>query len=142
MQKGLFFLLTLLMSLNVQASEFYKQSNDININSIIKLFEFKHLSISLVQNIYETPTAPILSVKRTTDTTIDLFWTAASDDIEIAGYKVYKEGVLEATLGNVLSYKVTGITVGTFHNFKVTAFNTNGAEGTPSNIRSIKTGDH
>ncbi|PIA80059.1 hypothetical protein BFR04_00020 [Gaetbulibacter sp. 4G1] len=130
------------MNLNIQASTFYKLNRDISVNSIIKLSKYKQLSILFVQKKRNTPTAPILSVKKTTDTTIDLYWTEASDEEEISGYKVYKDGILEATLGNVLLYKVTGVTVGILHNYKVTAFNINGTESTPSNTLSIKTGSH
>lgn len=134
-----FLLLAFLISSSAQAGTFHKPNNDIN--SIIKLSEFKHLSVLLIQKA-NTPTAPILSIKKTTETTIDLYWTEALDKLGIAGYKVYKDDVLEATLDNVLSYKVTGVAVGTSHDYKVIAFNTDGIEGTPSNILTIRTGTH
>ena len=87
----------------------------------------------------QAPTAPSLSSSSKTETTIDLSWTAATDDIAVTGYKVYKDATLETTLGNVLSYQITGLTASTAYNFTVTALDAAGNESLVSNIVPITT---
>ncbi|TGV01069.1 fibronectin type III domain-containing protein [Flavivirga rizhaonensis] len=87
----------------------------------------------------QAPTAPMLSSTSQTDTTVDLSWTAATDNVAVTGYKVYKDAVLEATLGNVLTYQVTGLTVSTSYNFTVTALDAAGNESVVSNIIATTT---
>ena len=40
---------------------------------------------------------------------LTLNWTAASDNVAITNYRIYKDGVLEQAIGNVLTYEVTGL---------------------------------
>ncbi|MDO5969787.1 DUF2341 domain-containing protein, partial [Flavivirga aquimarina] len=53
----------------------------------------------------ESPTPPTLSSTDQTDTTVDLSWLGATDNIGVTGYNIYIDGVLETTLGNVSSYQ-------------------------------------
>ena len=87
----------------------------------------------------QAPTAPTLSSTAQTDTTVDLSWTAATDNTAVTNYKVYKGGVLESTLGNVLSYQVTGLTAATAYNFTVTALDASGNESVASDPLAINT---
>ncbi len=87
----------------------------------------------------ETPTIPVLSNITQTNTTVDLSWTAATDDVGVVGYKVYKNTILETTLSNVLTYQVTGLTAATAYNFTVTALDAAGNESAVSNIVAITT---
>ena len=87
----------------------------------------------------QAPTASTLSSTAQTDTSVALSWTAATDDTAVTGYKVYKGGVLETTLGNVLSYQVTGLTASTAYNFTVTALDAAGNESVVSNTLNITT---
>lgn len=87
----------------------------------------------------QVPTAPAVSSSTKTETTVDLSWTAATDNIAVTGYKVYKDAVLESTLGNVLSYEVTGLTANTAYNFTVTALDAAGNESVVSNTLAITT---
>ena len=64
---------------------------------------------------------------------IDLSWTQSTDNVGVTGYEVYKDGVLEATLGNVLSYRVNGLTSGTTYSFKIKAFDAAGNRSDFSN---------
>ena len=85
----------------------------------------------------QTPTAPTLSSTSQTDTTVDLSWTTATDDVAVTGYKVYKDAVLETTLGNVSAYQVTGLTAASGYNFTVTALDAAGNESAVSNTLTI-----
>ena len=87
----------------------------------------------------QAPTAPVLSSIGQTDTTVDLSWTAATDNTAVTSYKVYKDAVLETTLGNVLSYQVTGLTASTAYNFTVTTLDAAGNESVVSNTLAITT---
>ena len=86
----------------------------------------------------QVPSKPTLSSNAKTDTTIDLSWTAATDNIAVTGYKVYKGGV-ETSLGNVLNYQVTGLTASTAYSFTVTAVDAAGNESIASNILNTTT---
>jgi hypothetical protein len=73
------------------------------------------------------------------DATVNLNWGAATGDPQgVAGYKVYEGGVLLATLGNVLSYSVTGLQPSTTYSFTVSAFDATPNEG-PQSTAAVAT---
>ena len=99
-----------------------------------------------------TPTAPVFV--SSTENAITVSWTAATDNVGVAGYKVYRNGVLVATLGNVLSYTFVGLSVNTGYSLAVQAYDASGnnssistaivvttpdrtAPSAPSNVRAI-----
>ena len=85
-----------------------------------------------VVGVLNTPTNVGLS-------SLNLDWTAATDNVGVTGYQVYKDGVVEATLGNVLTYNVTGLTSGTTYDFYITALDEVGNESSPSNTQNVTT---
>ncbi len=88
------------------------------------------------------PTAPTLSSTVLTDTTVDLSWSGATDDVALAGYNVYQNGSLITTLDNIGTlqvYQVTGLTASTTYNFTVTALDAAGNESVVSNVVVITT---
>lgn len=88
----------------------------------------------------QVPTAPTaLSSTGQTQTTIDLDWTAATDDVGVTGYKVFRNSSLIATLGAVTSYTVTGLTAGTQCSFHVTALDAANNESVASSSISAAT---
>jgi len=87
----------------------------------------------------QAPTAPTLSSTGQTDSTADLSWSGATDDTAVTGYKVYKDGSLETTLGNVTAHQVTGLTADTAYSFTVTALDAAGNESPVSNAVSVTT---
>ncbi|WP_422079423.1 fibronectin type III domain-containing protein [Ulvibacterium sp.] len=87
----------------------------------------------------QAPSAPTLASTGQTDSTADLSWSGATDDTAVTGYRIYKDGVLEATLGNVSTYQVTGLTAGTSYNFTATALDAAGNESPASNAMSVTT---
>ncbi len=109
----------------------------------------KALSSSEIQAIYndltnpsgdtQPPTAPTLSSTGQSETTADLSWSGATDNVGVTGYKIFKDGVLEATLGNVSTYQVTGLVASTAYNFTVTALDAAGNESAVSNTVSVTT---
>ncbi len=87
----------------------------------------------------QSPTAPTLSSTAQTDTTVDLSWSGATDNVGVTGYKIFKDGALEATLGNVNTYQVTGLVASTAYNFTAAALDAAGNESVVSNAVSITT---
>ncbi len=96
-------------------------------------------SVSIVESDTVPPTAPILSTTNITNSSIGLSWTGATDDVGVTNYKVYKNGVLEKTLGDINSCEVTDLESGTTYNISITALDLAGNESPTSNILSITT---
>jgi len=68
------------------------------------------------------PTKPTLSFSNVGNTTLRVNWTAASDDLGVTKYLVYKNGnYLGETASNVFTYYVSSLTAGTQYNFYVIA---------------------
>ncbi len=86
------------------------------------------------------PTAPTnLHTTAVLSNEIDLAWNASTDNVGVTGYKVYRNNVVVATLGNVLTYANTGLTPSTAYQYKVTALDAAGNESLASNIVNATT---
>ncbi len=66
-------------------------------------------------------------------TSLTLTWTAATDNVGVTNYNVFQDNVLVATLGDVLSYEVTGLAPNTTYDFYTTALDASGNESDQSN---------
>ena len=84
------------------------------------------------------PTAPTLTASNTTATTVDLSWTAATDNVAVTGYDVYKDGILLISTITT-TYQATGLTSGTTYNFTVRAKDAAGNVSVDSNTATITT---
>lgn len=84
------------------------------------------------------PSAPTLTASGTTQTTTNLAWSGATDNIAVTGYEVYKEGVL---LGSTTSttYAVTSLTASTTYAFTVKSKDAAGNVSVASNAVSVTT---
>ena len=87
----------------------------------------------------QAPSSPTLSSSSPTENTVDLSWSGATDNVGVTGYKVFKDNALEATLGNVTNYQVTGLSASTTYQFKLRALDAAGNESVDSNSISITT---
>ncbi|MFZ1736142.1 MAG: fibronectin type III domain-containing protein, partial [Candidatus Moraniibacteriota bacterium] len=75
------------------------------------------------------PSVPTgLSGTATSMTTVDLSWTASTDNVGVAGYRVFCDGVQVGTTSAV-SYSDTGLTKSTAYSYSVLAYD---AAGNPS----------
>jgi chitodextrinase len=83
------------------------------------------------------PTAPVLSASGTTNTTTNLAWTSATDNVAVTGYDVYQNSVFKATVTG-LTYAVTGLSAGTTYAFTVLAKDAAG-NTTSSNAVNVTT---
>ena len=84
------------------------------------------------------PTAPTLAASGTTQTTTNLSWSGATDNVAVTGYDVYRGTTL---LGSTASttYAVTGLTASTAYTFSVRAKDAAGNTSVASNAVSVTT---
>ncbi len=69
---------------------------------------------------------------------INLTWTASTDNVGVAGYKVFRNGAQVGTVANP-SYSDTGLTQNTTYNYAVSAFDAAGNASAPSATVSAST---
>ena len=89
------------------------------------------------------PTTPSgLSATAVSSSEIDLSWQAATDNVGVAGYSVFRNGSAVATLGpGVLTYADTGLGHGVTYSYTVTAFDVAGNTSPQSSPASATTPD-
>ncbi|MDX1830118.1 MAG: M4 family metallopeptidase [Lutibacter sp.] len=86
----------------------------------------------------QAPTAATLTANNITQTTVDLSWSGATDNVGVTGYDVYQgASLLTSTTGT--TYQVTGLNAGTSYNFTVKAKDAAGNISVASNTASITT---
>lgn len=84
------------------------------------------------------PTAPTLSYSDVTSNSVTLSWSGATDDHQVAGYKIYEnDSYLASTTAT--SYTVTGLTPSTTYSFYVKAYDDANQLSDPSNTVTITT---
>ncbi len=87
----------------------------------------------------QAPTAPTsLTSSNVTETTVDLSWTASTDNVGVTGYDVYKNGVLLSSV-TTTNTQVTGLTASTAYSFYVKAKDAAGNVSTASNTVNVTT---
>lgn len=80
------------------------------------------------------PTAPILGLGAGGSNFITIFWVAATDDVGIASYNIYRKNVLfDSVSGTTLFYDDYAIVDGGKYSYNVSAVDTAGNEGPLSN---------
>lgn len=85
------------------------------------------------------PTAPTnLSVASTTSTTVNLTWTASTDNIGVTGYQVLRNGTQVGTSTST-SYQDTGLTPATNYSYTVKAYDAAGNVSPASNTANATT---
>ena len=86
------------------------------------------------------PSAPTgLSATAVSTSQINLAWTAATDNVGVTGYNVYRGGALIATLGAVTTFQNTGLSASTTYSYSVRALDAAGNISTPSSSASATT---
>jgi chitodextrinase len=85
------------------------------------------------------PTAPTLSASGTTQTTTNLSWTVASDNVAVTGYDVLRNGALIGSTTTATTFAVTGLTASTAYTFNVRAKDAAGNVSLNSNTVSVTT---
>ncbi len=68
------------------------------------------------------PSGSTLTAYNLLDTALSLTWSAATDDVAVTGYQIFKDGTLYTTVsGATTTCNVTGLTAGTTYNFQAQA---------------------
>lgn len=81
-------------------------------------------------------TATVASPRR-----IDVSWGAVTDNVGVTGYRLYRNGLLVATLGAVTSYSDTTVADGATYTYSVRGFDAAGNVGDPTAAFSATTPD-
>ncbi len=82
-----------------------------------------------------------VAAKGISSSRIDVSWAASTDNVGVAGYKVYRDGSLLATGVTGTSYSDTNLAVGTTHSYSVAAFDASGNVSAQSAAVSATTPD-
>jgi fibronectin type 3 domain-containing protein len=87
------------------------------------------------------PTDPTgLTATGSSTTTIDLNWTASTDNFGVTGYKVFRDGGLtEIATVTTTSFSDTGLAVNSTHSYQVSAFDGAGNQSGKSNTATATT---
>lgn len=83
------------------------------------------------------PTDPQMLIAKAKGQGIELSWRVASDNVGVAGYRVYRDGSLVATASDTI-YQDTTVSGGTTYAYFVTAFDAAENESTASDSLTVK----
>jgi chitodextrinase len=87
----------------------------------------------------EPPSVPMgVAMSANTVTTIDVSWTASTDDVGVTGYKVYRNGTQVGT-STTTTYHDTGLVPGTAYTYTVSAYDAAGNNSAQSAASSFST---
>jgi chitodextrinase len=87
----------------------------------------------------QAPSAPAnLAASNPTQTTINLSWSASTDNIGVTGYDVYRGNTVIGTTANT-TYRATGLTASTTYSFSVKAKDAAGNVSVASNVVTAAT---
>ncbi len=87
------------------------------------------------------PSVPAnLAVSGYTDTTVSLSWAASTDNVGVAKYEIYRDGV-KVNTSTTVSYTDTGLRPATTYSYTVKAIDTSNNASAASSAVSVKTKD-
>jgi hypothetical protein len=84
------------------------------------------------------PSVPVLSLQSKTATSVNLVWTAATDNVGVTGYEVYNGASLVGT-PTATNFSVSGLTPNTPYVFSVKAKDAAGNTSLASNLLNVST---
>jgi len=86
----------------------------------------------------QAPTAPTLTASTITNSTVNLSWSGATDNVGVTGYDVYQGASLLTSVSGT-SYQVTALTAATTYSFTVKAKDAAGNTSVASNAVNVTT---
>lgn len=97
-------------------------------------------TVNLIAGTSDTtpPTAPTLTASGTTQTSTNLAWSGATDNVGVTGYDVYRNGTFLAST-TTTTYAATGLTASTAYTFYVRAKDAAGNVSANSNTVNVTT---
>ncbi|RMA57192.1 fibronectin type III domain-containing protein [Ulvibacter antarcticus] len=88
----------------------------------------------------DSPSAPLnLSVSEISETSAKLVWAAATDNVGVTAYRVYKDGVISEASINALNITLNNLSTETAYQYHVTALDAVGNESNASNTATFST---
>jgi chitodextrinase len=88
----------------------------------------------------QAPTAPSsLTSPSKTDTSVNLSWTASTDNVAVTGYDIFNGSSLAGSTTSATTFSVTGLTANTAYSFAVKAKDAAGNVSPASNALSVTT---
>ncbi len=85
------------------------------------------------------PSVPTgISSSNITQNSVDISWTAATDNVGVDGYRIFRDGVL-LTTATTTNYTVTGLSANTTYAFTIFAFDAAGNVSSVSNTLNVTT---
>jgi parallel beta-helix repeat protein len=88
----------------------------------------------------ESPTAPSNpNATAVGPNRVDLSWTASTDNVEVTGYEIFRDGSLLAEVGAVTSYSDTTVSASTTYSYQVRARDSAGNRSEFSNTATVTT---
>ncbi|MFC6875655.1 reprolysin-like metallopeptidase [Flavobacterium myungsuense] len=98
------------------------------------------VSVTTLAPVLDTtlPTAPTLTATGTTQTTTNLSWSGATDNVAVTSYDIYQGASLIASVATT-SYTVSGLTASTAYTFSIRSKDAAGNISAPSNIVNVTT---
>ena len=118
------------------AYSFYAIAKDAAGNSSIASNTVNVTTLSLSDT--TAPTTSTLTASGTTTSTTNLSWSPASDNVGVASYNVYQNGILKATTGST-TYMVSGLSASTTYGFYIIAKDAAGNSSAASNTSNTTT---
>lgn len=86
------------------------------------------------------PSAPgNLTAPTKSNVTVDLSWSASTDNVAVVGYDVYRNGTLIGSTSSATTFAVTGLTPSTAYSFTVKAKDASGNVSAASNTLGVTT---
>jgi chitodextrinase len=86
------------------------------------------------------PTTPAgVAATAISSSRIGLSWSPSTDNVAVTGYRVYRNDVFLATLGNVTTYESVGLSAATLYSYRVDAVDAAGNASSPSAAASAST---
>ncbi|WP_409372142.1 fibronectin type III domain-containing protein, partial [Pseudobacteroides cellulosolvens] len=112
----------------------------------VKAYDASNISaastgLSVRTNDTQAPTVPTgLKVDAKTDKTVNISWTASTDNVGVAGYEVYRNGTKLASVTGTV-YADSGLTQGTLYVYTVKAYDATNNVSAASAGLSVRTND-
>ena len=81
------------------------------------------------------PSVPTnLAIVSSQSNSLNISWTASTDNVGVTGYEIYSDGVLRFTVGLLTSYEVTGLVGGTAYDIQLLAIDDAGNKSAKTSI--------
>ena len=110
----------------------------VNSNGVPSVASWVHLPAPYVED-STPPAAPTgLTATATSSASVNLSWTASTDNVGVTGYNILRDGVQVGT-STTTSYTDNGVASNTAYTYTVTAYDAAGNVSTPSNSAPVTT---